>query len=168
MRAGGRADGQTNMTKLIVTSCSFAKLTKKIVYASNHKKFKMWIILLLKQVTSLIECSSVTTQNRSTGITPRLIWQLLPTVPVHFLVETYPLHAVIFECGYIFQFNRTTNSKWAIFWLKWAIYTAIYCISTVNTRHMQIPDVLVKLGYIWRHVSAVNRPSSGQVVVLLR
>jgi len=38
----------------------------------------------------------------------------------------------------------------------------IYCISTVNTQHMQRTDVLVQLGYIWRHVSAVNRPSSGQ------
>jgi len=38
----------------------------------------------------------------------------------------------------------------------------IYCISTVNTQHMQRPDVLVELGYIWRHVSAVKRPSSGQ------
>jgi len=27
---------------------------------------------------------------------------------------------------------------------------------------MQRPDVLVKLDYIWRHVSTVNRPSSGQ------
>jgi len=34
---------------------------------------------------------------------------------------------------------------------------------------MQRPDVLVQLGYIWRHVSAVNRPSSGQQgIVLLR
>jgi len=45
----------------------------------------------------------------------------------------------------------------------------IYCISTVNTQQMQRPDVLVQLGYIWRHVSAVNRPSSGQQgIVLLR
>jgi len=34
---------------------------------------------------------------------------------------------------------------------------------------MQRPDVLLQLGYIWRHVSAVNRLSSGQQrVVLLR
>jgi len=34
---------------------------------------------------------------------------------------------------------------------------------------MQKPDVLVQLGYIWQHVSAVNRPSSGQQrIVLLR
>jgi len=34
---------------------------------------------------------------------------------------------------------------------------------------MQRPDVLVQLGYIWRHVPAVNRPSSGQQgIVLLR
>ena len=34
---------------------------------------------------------------------------------------------------------------------------------------MQRPDVLVKLGYIWRSVCAVNRPSSGQQgTVLLR
>jgi len=42
------------------------------------------------------------------------------------------------------------------------VSSIIYCISTVNRQHMQRPDVLVKLGYIWRHVSAVNRPSSGQ------
>jgi len=45
----------------------------------------------------------------------------------------------------------------------------IYCISTVNTQRMQRPDVLIQLGYVWRHVSAVNRPSSGQQrIVLLR
>ena len=45
----------------------------------------------------------------------------------------------------------------------------IYCISTVNTQRMQRPDVLVQLGYIWRHVSAFNRPSPGQQrIVLLR
>jgi hypothetical protein len=45
----------------------------------------------------------------------------------------------------------------------------IYRICTLNTQHMQRPDVLVQLGYIWRHVSAVNRPSSGQQgIVLLR
>jgi len=45
----------------------------------------------------------------------------------------------------------------------------IYYINTVNTQRMQIPDVLLQLGYIWRHVSAVNRPSSGQQgIVLLR
>ena len=45
----------------------------------------------------------------------------------------------------------------------------IYYISAVNTQQIQRPDVVVQLGYIWRHVSAVNRPSSGQqVIVLLR
>ena len=44
----------------------------------------------------------------------------------------------------------------------WKNTDIIYCISTVNTQHMQIPDVLVQLGYIWRHVSAVKRPFSGQ------
>jgi len=93
--------------------------------------------------------------------------QLFPTVPVHFLVGTYPLLAVIFGCGYIFQFNRTTNSKWAIFLVVVSdIYSYFYFISAVNTRHMQRSDVLVQLGYIWRHVSAVNRPSSGQQVVV--
>ena len=43
----------------------------------------------------------------------------------------------------------------------------ICCISTVNTQHIQRPDVLVKLGYIWRHVCAVNRPSSGQQGIVL-
>ena len=45
----------------------------------------------------------------------------------------------------------------------------IYYISTVNSQHMQRPDVLLQLGYTWRHVSAVKRPSSGQHrLVLLR
>jgi len=49
------------------------------------------------------------------------------------------------------------------------VSSIIYCISTVNTQHIQRPDVLVQLGYIWRHVSAVNRPCSGQQgIVLLR
>jgi hypothetical protein len=46
-------------------------------------------------------------------------------------------------------------------------FLPIYCISTVNTQHMQRPDVLVKPGYIWRHVSAVKRPSSGQQRIVL-
>jgi len=45
----------------------------------------------------------------------------------------------------------------------------IYCNSAFKTQHMQRPDVLVQLGYIWRHVSAVKRQSSGQQrIVLLR
>ena len=35
-------------------------------------------------------------------------------------------------------------------------------------QHMQRPDVLLQLDYIWRHVSAVKRPSSGQQVVVLK
>ena len=35
------------------------------------------------------------------------IRQLHPTIPVHLLVEACPLDAVIFGCGYTFQFNRT-------------------------------------------------------------
>jgi len=49
-----------------------------------------------------------------------------------------------------------------------ACITVVYYISAVNTQDMQRPDVLVELGYIWRHVSAANRPSSGQGIVLLR
>jgi len=49
------------------------------------------------------------------------------------------------------------------------VLEVIYCISTVNTQYMQRQDVLVQLGYIWRHVSAVNRPASDQQrIVLLR
>jgi len=45
----------------------------------------------------------------------------------------------------------------------------IYCISAINTQHIQRPDVLVQLSHIWRHVSAVKQPSSGQQrIVLLR
>ena len=43
----------------------------------------------------------------------------------------------------------------------------IYYISTVNTEHMQRPDVLLQLGYAWRHVSAVKRPSSGKLPIIL-
>jgi len=32
---------------------------------------------------------------------------------------------------------------------------------------MQRPDVLVQLGYIWLHVSAVKRPSSDQQRIVL-
>ena len=42
----------------------------------------------------------------------------------------------------------------------------MYYISTVNTQHMQRRDVLLQLGYNWRHVSAVKRPSSGQYKIL--
>jgi len=50
------------------------------------------------------------------------------------------------------------------------VSSIIYCISTVNTQHMQRPDVLVQLGYIWRHVSAVNCtipcwPEDGRLMV---
>ena len=49
------------------------------------------------------------------------------------------------------------------------LFSLLGCISTVNTQHMQRPDVLVQLDYIWRHVSAVKRPSLGQQrIVLLR
>jgi len=49
------------------------------------------------------------------------------------------------------------------------ISSTIYYISTVNTKHKQRLDVLVQLGYMWLHVSAVKRPSSGQQrIVLLR
>ena len=51
----------------------------------------------------------------------------------------------------IFIFNSHTQRK-----------STINCISTVNTQQIQRPDVLVQLGYIWRHVSAVKRSSSGQ------
>ena len=44
----------------------------------------------------------------------------------------------------------------------------IYFISSVNTQHMQRPGVLVQLGYIWRHVSAVNQPSSGQQRIVVK
>ena len=45
----------------------------------------------------------------------------------------------------------------------------IYYISTVNRQYMQRPDVLLQLGYTWRHVSAFKRPSSGQIrIIFLR
>jgi len=44
---------------------------------------------------------------------------------------------------------------------------SIYYISAVNTQQMQRPNVLVQLGYIWRHVSALNRTSSGQQGIVL-
>jgi len=52
------------------------------------------------------------------------------------------------------------------YWLK---YRVMYYISTVKTQHMQRPDVLLQLGYTWRHVSAVKQPFSGKVrIILLR
>jgi len=49
------------------------------------------------------------------------------------------------------------------------IYILYIIFSTVNTQHIQRPDVILQLGYTWRHVSAVKRPSSGQYrIVLLR
>ena len=48
-----------------------------------------------------------------------------------------------------------------------ACITVVYYISAVNTQDMQRPDVLVELGYIWQHVSAVSRPSSGQEGIIL-
>jgi hypothetical protein len=47
------------------------------------------------------------------------------------------------------------------------VSSTIYCISAVNTQHIQEPDVLVELDYIWRHVSAVKRPSSAQQLIVL-
>ena len=52
------------------------------------------------------------------------------------------------------------------FFLKGAIPLCIikyvyFIFSTVNTQHIQIPDVILQLGYTWRHASAVKRPSSG-------
>jgi hypothetical protein len=41
-----------------------------------------------------------------------------------------------------------------------------YFISTVNTQHMQRPDILLQLGYTWRHVSAIKRPSSGHLRII--
>ena len=46
------------------------------------------------------------------------------------------------------------------------VSATIYCISTVYTQHMQRQDVLVQLGFIWRHVSAVYRPSFGFAYVV--
>ena len=57
-----------------------------------------------------------------------------------------------------------------IFYLKGPSRCAssIICyISTVNTQHMQGRDVLLQLGYTWRHVSAVKRPFSGQLRTIL-
>jgi len=60
--------------------------------------------------------------------------------------------------------NRAANLKGAT-----PLCIVNYFISAVNTQHTQRPDVLVQLGYIWQHVSAFNRPSSGQQgIVLLR
>jgi len=50
------------------------------------------------------------------------------------------------------------------------LYHQLYItVSTVNTQHIQRPDVTLQLGYTRRRVSAVKRPSSGQYrIVLLR
>jgi len=56
------------------------------------------------------------------------------------------------------------RSQWKISLQIWrgpflCVPSIIYWISAVNTQHIQRPDVFVQLGYIWRHVSAVKRPS---------
>jgi len=48
------------------------------------------------------------------------------------------------------------------------VYRQLFTVTiTVNTQHIQGPDVLVQLGYIWRHVSVVKRPYSGQQRIVL-
>ena len=58
-----------------------------------------------------------------------------------------------------------------VFWMgsSRCVLSNIHYSSTVNTQHMQRPDVLLQVGYTWRHFSAVKRPSSGQLrIILLR
>jgi len=44
------------------------------------------------------------------------------------------------------------------------VYHQLYItFSTVSTQHIQRPNVISQLDYIWRHVSAVKWPSSGQL-----
>jgi len=51
--------------------------------------------------------------------------------------------------------DRNMSKLWYIVLKKYIILTLLlHCISTVNTK--QRPDILVQLGYIWRHVSAVS------------
>jgi len=79
------------------------------------------------------------------------------------LSQINPVH-VLAPCAF------TVNSN-SIFHIKTRdvklFPSIIYYISAVNTQQIQRPDVLVQLGYIWRHVSAFNRPSSGQQVIVL-
>ena len=70
-----------------------------------------------------------------------------------------------FERSEQYSLMRTVVSRLNISYLQ----LLIHCISTVNTQHTQRPDVLVQLGHMWRHISAVKRPSPGQQrIVLLR
>jgi len=51
------------------------------------------------------------------------------------------------------------------------VYRQLYIVlvPSIHNIRTQRPDVLEQLGYIWRHVSAISRPSSGkQGIVLLR
>jgi len=84
-------------------------------------------------------------------------------------IRQFPLYfpSIAAPCAITFQLDSNI-----VFFLRGpsrCVSSIIYCISTVNTQHMQRPDVLVQLGYIWRHVSAVKRSSQGQQrIVLLR
>jgi len=74
---------------------------------------------------------------------------------------------------YIFSDDDSVEIEilWSIFSRgpSHCVSSTIYCTSTVNTQHIQRQNVLVQLGYIWRHVSAVKWPSSSQQrMVLLR
>ena len=60
---------------------------------------------------------------------------------------------------YIFSDDDSVEIEilWSIFSRgpSHCVSSTIYCTSTVNTQHIQRQNVLVQLGYIWRHVSAV-------------
>jgi len=88
-----------------------------------------------------------------------VIAQMENFVPEYCKSDIFPRHSNVslFSASY-------TVYQMFFFW-RWpsrCVSSTIYCINTVNTQHIQRPDVLVQLGYIWRHVSAVKRPSSGQ------
>jgi len=81
------------------------------------------------------------------------------------LSQINPVHVLI-PCAFDANSNSILHFKTRNVKLFPSI---IYYISAVNTQQIQRPDVLVlvQLVYTWRHVSAVNRPSPGQQIIVL-
>ena len=57
-------------------------------------------------------------------------------------------------CCHVCISVTVSSSVVTYWWIKHEILDIIF--STVNTQHIQRPDVTLQLGYTWRHVSAVN------------
>jgi len=50
---------------------------------------------------------------------------------------------------------------------EWLPRQSLFIVLISSIHNIRRPDALVQLGYIWRQVSAVNRPPSGQQGIVL-